>query len=206
MNSTTFPILFENESLVAINKPTGILVHRTKISEDTIFVLQLLRKQLKQRVYPIHRLDRATSGILVFGKNPEAAALLSEQMRLQKIEKAYLAIVRGYVEEKGTIDYPLAPEPHLEKQAAITHFDRLAQVEIPEAVGRYATARYSLLRIHTETGRRHQIRRQEVVSLPKPNLSFAWPWQCHFITWATLSLDPSRWRCSLPRRPSCSRA
>lgn len=159
MNATTFSILYEDEQLVAINKPVGILVHRTKISEDQVFVLQLLRQQLGQRLYPIHRLDRATSGVLILGKNSEAAAMVAAQLRAQEVEKEYLAVVRGYVEEKATIDYPLAAEPHLEKQEAISHYQRLEQTEIAQAVGRYPTARYSLVRIQTDTGRRHQIRR-----------------------------------------------
>ena len=73
---TPFHIIYEDEHYIAINKPTGILVHRTKISEDKIFVLQLLRDQIGERVFPIHRLDRATSGVLIFGKSSEAASLL----------------------------------------------------------------------------------------------------------------------------------
>jgi len=157
--NTHFPILFEDESLIAINKPTGILVHRTRISEDKIFVLQLLRKQINQRVYPIHRLDRATSGVLIFGKNKEGASLLSEQFRAKKVEKQYLGIVRGYVEEEGTIDYPLAKEKWLPKKEAISHYRKLNQTEIQEPIGRYQTARYSLVEVRLETGRRHQIRR-----------------------------------------------
>lgn len=155
----TFPILYQDEQFVAINKPPGILVHRTKISEDNTFVLQLLREQLQQRIYPIHRLDRATSGVLVFGKNKAAAGLIGEQIREKKVEKNYLAIVRGYVEDEATIDYPLAPEPHREKQEAVTHYQKIGQVEFPAAIGRYPTSRYSFLQIQTETGRRHQIRK-----------------------------------------------
>lgn len=157
--ASTFDILYEDEQFVAINKPPGILVHRTKISEDNTFVLQLLRKQLQQRLYPIHRLDRATSGVLVFGKSKAAAGILGEQIREKKVEKNYLAIVRGYVEAQATIDYPLAPEPHRAKQEAITHYQKIAQVEFPAAIGRYPTARYSFVHIQTETGRRHQIRK-----------------------------------------------
>ncbi len=152
-------ILHEDEQVVAINKPPGILVHRTKISEDKIFVLQLLRDQLGQKIFPIHRLDRGTSGVLVFGKNKTAAAYLGEQLMNKKVEKKYLAIIRGYVDQTGTIDYPLAPEPHKEKKEAISHYKRLEQVEFAAQIGRYPSARYSLVEIKTETGRRHQIRR-----------------------------------------------
>ena len=154
-----FSILHEDDQVVAINKPPGILVHRTKISEDQVFVLQLLRTQIQQKVFPIHRLDRGTSGVLVFGKNKAAAAYLGEQMRSKKVEKKYLAIIRGYVDEKGTIDYPLASEPHKEKKEALSHYKRLKQIEFAAQIGRYPSARYSLVEIETETGRRHQIRR-----------------------------------------------
>lgn len=155
----TFSILYEDDAFIAINKPTGILVHRTKISEDRRFVLQILRKQIGQRIYPIHRLDRATSGVLIFGKNKTAAGQLSELFRAKKVEKQYLGIVRGYVEESATIDYPLAKEKWLPKKEAISHYLRLAQTEINVPIGRYETARYSLVEVRLETGRRHQIRR-----------------------------------------------
>lgn len=159
MEFPSFSILYQDDNLVAINKPTEILVHRTKISEDRQFVLQLLRKQIGQRIYPIHRLDRATSGVLIFGKNKEAASQLATQFRDKKVEKQYIGIIRGYVEEVGTIDYPLAKEKWLPKKEAISHFRRLAQTEIQVPIGRYETARYSLVEIQLETGRRHQIRR-----------------------------------------------
>lgn len=156
---TSFDILFEDESFIAINKPYGILVHRTKISEDTRFVLQILRDQIGQHVYPVHRLDRATSGVLIFGKNKVAAGQLSEQFRERSIEKKYLAIVRGYVEPQATIDYPITGESGKHPQEAITHYTRLAQTEMDIAVRRYPTSRYSYVSIQLETGRWRQIRR-----------------------------------------------
>jgi len=155
----TFDILFDDAHFVAINKPKNILVHRTKISEDTVFVLQLLRNQLGQRIYPIHRLDRPTSGVLIFGKTKEAASQLSELMRSKSICKKYLAVVRGFLDISGTIDYPLVTKQHLPAQEAITHYKNLGQVEKDFKVSRYPTSRYSLLEITLDTGRRHQIRR-----------------------------------------------
>jgi tRNA pseudouridine65 synthase len=155
------PVIYEDDHLIAINKPAGLLVHRSSISEDTQFALQLLRNQIKQRIFPIHRLDRGTSGVLIFGKNKEAASQLSAQMRDNGIRKEYLAIVRGYLDESGTIDYPLLnkDKPHLPAKEAITSYTRLTQNELPFAVNRYPTSRYSLVRIHPQTGRKHQIRR-----------------------------------------------
>lgn len=154
-----FNILFEDEYLVAIDKPSGIMVHRTRISEDTRFVLQLFRDQLGRRLYPVHRLDRGTSGVLVFGKTREAAALLSGQFRDKGVGKKYLAIIRGYVEEEGTIDYPIARDTTRPRQEAVTHYTRLGQSEIAYPVGRYTTARYSLVEARPVTGRHHQVRR-----------------------------------------------
>jgi len=93
-----FEILYEDEGMIAINKPSGILVHRTKISEDTVFVVQLLRNQIGQRVWPLHRLDRGTSGVLVLAKDSEMAGLLSEQFREKSLEKIYFVMVRCFIE------------------------------------------------------------------------------------------------------------
>jgi tRNA pseudouridine65 synthase len=156
-----FEILFEDEYYVAINKPYGILVHRTGISQDTEFVLQLLRNQLRQRIYPVHRLDRATSGVLIFGKNSESASLLGQCFQEKKVEKKYRAVVRGYVPERDTIDYPLEDaELRQSLQPAVTHYWRIGQAEMPLAIGsRYTTARFSLVEVEPETGRRQQIRK-----------------------------------------------
>lgn len=157
----TFPILFSDEHFVAINKPPGILMHRTRISEDTVFVVQLLRDQLGQRVYPVHRLDRATSGVLLFGKSPEAAGRLGEQVMDKSVEKKYLVVVRGWTPESDTIDYALDdPDSGKGRLPAVTHFTRLGTSEIDAPIGlRYKTARFSLVEARLETGRRHQIRK-----------------------------------------------
>lgn len=156
-----FTILFSDEHFVAINKPPGILMHRTRISEDNVFVVQLLRDQIGQRVYPIHRLDRATSGVLILGKTADAAGRLGEQVMDKTVEKKYIAIVRGWVPETGTIDYALEdPDSGKGRLPAITHFVRLGTSEIDHPIGlRHKTARFSLVEAQLETGRRHQIRK-----------------------------------------------
>jgi len=118
-----------------------------------------LRDQIGQHIYPIHRLDRATSGVLIFGKDKESAGTLAQQFREKTIEKNYLAIVRGFVEEEGTIDYAYTLEPDRPKQDAITHYKCLAQTTLDFSVGKYPTSRYSYVSITPVTGRRHQIRR-----------------------------------------------
>lgn len=156
-------LIYEDAQYVAINKPNGLLVHRTRIAEEKKeFALQLLRDQLGYRLYPVHRLDRGTSGVLLFAKSPEAATPVMQAFAERQPDKTYLAIVRGYAPESGTIDSPIRPDKdhqHKEAQAAVTHFTRLAIVELPIPVGPYATARYSLVKIKPETGRMHQIRK-----------------------------------------------
>ena len=162
-------IVFQDDDLVAINKPSGLLVHRTAIDRhETRFALQLLRDQLGQRVYPIHRLDKPTSGLLLFGLTSETAAVVARQFEQRLIEKHYLAVVRGFCPERGTIDHALRDKPDgaergsaTERPArdAQTQFERLATVELPYAVDRYPSSRYSLVLLKPLTGRRHQLRR-----------------------------------------------
>lgn len=155
----SFKILFEDTEFIAIHKPSGILVHRTRISEDTVFVLQLLRDQVGYHIFPVHRLDRMTSGVLVFGKTKDAASSLSKLFREQQIDKTYLAVVRGHLPATGTIDYALARSPDHQKQPALTDYRTLDQTEIPHAISRYPTSRYSLVEVTPKTGRFHQIRK-----------------------------------------------
>lgn len=119
----------------------------------------MLRDQIGQWVYPIHRLDRPTSGVLIFGLSSDAARLLAQEFEQREVTKRYLAVVRGYTEESGVIDYPLQEEKWTEPQPAVTAYRKLAQVELPHPVGRYQTARYSLLEVEPKTGRMHQIRK-----------------------------------------------
>ncbi len=166
LNNHTFasmpiPILFADQYFIAINKPPGLLMHPSRISEDNIFVVQRLRDQIGQKVFPVHRLDRATSGVLIFGLNAEAAGQLGEQIMGKTMEKKYLAIVRGWVPEAGTIDYALEdPDSSKGRLPAITHFVCLGTSEIDHAIGlRHKTARFSLVEAQLVTGRRHQIRK-----------------------------------------------
>ncbi|MFZ7265793.1 tRNA pseudouridine(65) synthase TruC [Avibacterium avium] len=167
---TALNILYQDEYLVAVNKPAGMLVHRSWLDRhETQFVMQTLRDQIGQHVFPIHRLDRPTSGVLLFALNGEIAKLLCEQFEQKQVEKSYLAVVRGYLKEQGRIDYPLKVQ--LDKiadkfaqqdkapQEAITDYEGLKTVEMPYGVGRYQTSRYSLVRLIPQTGRKHQLRR-----------------------------------------------
>lgn len=155
-------VLFHDDNYVAVHKPAGLLVHRSWIAEkgeDDRFALQMVRDQIGQWVYPVHRLDRPTSGVLVFGLSSEAARLLVQEFEQRRVEKRYLAVVRGYADEQEHIDYALLAEDGTEPQSAITDYRRLATVELPIPVGRYQTARYSLLEVYPQTGRMRQIRK-----------------------------------------------
>lgn len=164
-------IIYEDEFLVAINKEAGLLVHRSWLDKDeTRFALQLTRDAVGCHVFPVHRLDRPTSGVLLFAKSSSVARSLTEAFTERKVTKHYLAVVRGYMPEQGSIDHALSFKPdaiadkfaNLDKpaQEAVTHWRRLAQVELPFSVSRkHDTSRYSLIRLIPETGRKHQLRR-----------------------------------------------
>ena len=164
-------ILYKDEYLVAINKPTGLLVHKSMIDRHEIyFAMKMLRDQLDgQWVYPIHRLDKPTSGVLLFALDSHTAKLMSEQFASHSIQKTYLAIGRGYVEKSGTIDHALREKldkisdkdasKYKEAQEAITDFRCLGQIELNACVGIYNTVRYSLVELKPHTGRKHQLRR-----------------------------------------------
>lgn len=162
-------VLFQDDHLVAINKPAGLLVHRSRIDvRATEFAVQRLRDQLGMLVYLVHRLDRPTSGVLLFATNSKTAASLAGQFERRTVAKYYLAIVRGYA-GAGEWDEPLLEkrDPIVDKraannkpaQSAITRFEQLQTWEIPISAGKYASSRYSMVRINPRSGRKHQIRR-----------------------------------------------
>jgi len=152
-------ILYRDEFLIAINKPHGLLVHRSSIANDASeFALQLLRDQIGQPVYPAHRLDRKTGGILLFSLDKETDKKTQPLFQDKKMDKRYLAVLRGYCPEEGIIDYPLLKENGT-AQDAITHYKRLATAEIDVPQGKFPTSRYSLVEANPETGRMHQLRR-----------------------------------------------
>ena len=154
----TLEILYRDERLAAVNKPSGLIVHKSARASDHDNCLTRLRAQLGRHVHPLHRLDRGASGVLVFALDPDAARVLHTAFAERRVHKAYLAVVRGFPQERGTIERALRDEAGRECEAR-THFRRLAQVELPHAVGRYASARYALVLAEPESGREHQIRR-----------------------------------------------
>jgi len=165
------PVIYRDEWVIAIHKPAGLLVHRSEIDRhETRFAVQMLRDQIGQHVWPAHRLDRGTSGTLIFALDPTTAGALGRQFEAQQVDKRYLAVVRGHPPESGRIDHPLARKRDAkawrdprstadDPQPAVTDYRRLATVELPFQVDRYPTSRYAMLELTPHTGRQHQIRR-----------------------------------------------
>ncbi|MCL1044211.1 tRNA pseudouridine(65) synthase TruC [Shewanella electrodiphila] len=163
-------ILFEDEHIVAIHKPAGLLVHRSYLArKERFFAMQLTRDLVGCHVFPVHRLDRPTSGVLVFAKSSEVARALCEQFEQHQIEKTYLALVRGNVHEAARLDYALKVElddvadkkarKDKPPQDAVTDYAPLLNTEIPFSSGRYPTSRFCLIKLTPQTGRKHQLRR-----------------------------------------------
>ncbi|EJB8350051.1 tRNA pseudouridine(65) synthase TruC [Vibrio cholerae] len=163
-------IVYQDEYLVAVNKPAGMLVHRSWLDKhETEFVMQTLRDQIGQHVFPLHRLDRPTSGVLVFALSSQIASDVMPMFANHEMEKTYHAIVRGWIEEADVLDYPLKEEldkiadkfakQDKEAQSAVTAYRPLAKVELPIATGKFTTTRYCLMEMQPKTGRKHQLRR-----------------------------------------------
>lgn len=162
-------ILYRDDHLVAMYKPSGMLVHPTKVDRhEQRIALPLLRDRIGQYLYPVHRLDKPTSGVLVFALDPDSARELANTFQAHQVRKDYLTVVRGWPPLGGIIDQPLAPRDpdsrkrkrHRVPQSAMTLYHRQACTSIPISVdGRYTNTRYSLVRLRPITGRRHQLRR-----------------------------------------------
>ena len=162
----SLPVLHCDKHVVAIHKPAGMLVHATAMdARENITAVQLLREQLGEVVSPVHRLDKGTSGVLLFARHADAAREWGLAFEQGRVRKRYLALVRGWPDAEGVIDQPLARDPELPSAGqprlqAVTQFRRLACFEWPFAVdARHAASRYALMAAEPVTGRRHQIRR-----------------------------------------------
>lgn len=141
------PVLYRDGVLLVVAKPSGMAVHRGW-SREKIAALQLARNQAGRHVYPVHRLDRATSGALLFAFDPGTARRMQEKFEAGEVTKRYLALVRGIPPEEGVIDHPIPRAPDGPRVPAVTGYLRLATFE-----------RYALVEAFPRTGRLHQIRR-----------------------------------------------
>jgi tRNA pseudouridine65 synthase len=165
ITSQGLPILYQDERIVVIDKPRGFHVHRPETNAHKVprskVILYLLRDQIQKKLFPVHRLDAGTSGVLLFALDSEAAALLQKQFADRQVQKKYWALVRGHFQEdQGNIDLPLEQDTTGALVESRTSFRVLQKLELPYAVGsKYPTARYSWLEVQPHTGRFHQIRR-----------------------------------------------
>ncbi|SNB56882.1 tRNA pseudouridine65 synthase [Marinobacter sp. es.042] len=162
-------VLYRDDHLLIVHKPAGLLVHRSPIDRhETEFALQYARAlNGGQHVYPVHRLDRPTSGILVFARDSDTARSLGLAMMAGEVAKTYLAMVRGWPPEHGEIDHPLREEPEDRRlkgeeqpvRDALTYYRTLATTEIPVEIEKYPSSRYAVVELNPKTGRKHQLRR-----------------------------------------------
>ena len=160
------PLLYLDEHLAIIDKPAGLLVHRTALdAHEERFALQMLRDQLGRPVWPAHRLDKGTSGLLAFALDADTASRLGQAFEQGEPRKRYLALVRGWPQDAGVIDHTLARDPERPSQGQVlldsrTDYRCLARVAWPFSVdGRFPESRYALVEAAPHSGRRHQIRR-----------------------------------------------
>lgn len=208
-------ILYRDDDLTAVFKPAGVKIHRARGDRrHQTYMLQKTRELTGSKVYPVHRLDQPTAGVLLFAFSSEVARLLSERFRQQMVYKSYVAVARGFVAHCGTIDYPLVPNAYMPKKgqvpkAAVTDYQRLATVELPIALGSFSTCRYSLVAIYPRTGRMHQIRRHfHHISHPligdtaygdgRHNRIFRERFGCHRLLLACVALSLAHPRTGLP--------
>lgn len=155
------PILFQDQYIVAVYKPNNILVHHSAMANNQLeekSMVQLLAEQFEEKLYPIHRLDRKTSGIILFAKQKEFVKEFQELFIANKIQKTYFGLVRGFIAESGKIDSPVKGRDANIHKDALTYFKRIETFEIPIQVGPYEISRYSLVELQPKTGRLHQLR------------------------------------------------
>src|SRR5574337_1842186 len=159
--SAKISIIHEDTCLLAVNKPAGLIVHRSKIANDeTDFLLDRIKEQCGSNLYLAHRLDRATSGVLLLAKSREVAGEIGRAFMAREVTKKYLAVVRGWPDAEGTIDYPLSGvREHGPRKPALTRWRTLATTTVPVEMGRYPEQRYALVEASPETGRYRQIRK-----------------------------------------------
>lgn len=148
MSRPSLEIIYRDDDLVAVDKPSGMAVHRGWANDGGVPALQAVRDQIGRHVFPVHRLDRATSGVLLFALSGEIAHEVQAQLEAHEVQKRYVALCRGNDPALGRVDHPLAKEDGGEPRPAVTDFKLLGRFE-----------RYGLYEARPVTGRVHQIRR-----------------------------------------------
>lgn len=154
-------ILYEDDFVVAVAKPNNMLVHhsfmaRNQSEEQTL--VALLQEKYEHQYFPVHRLDRKTSGIVLCAKEKRFVADFQALFTSDQIQKVYHGIVRGFSPENGVIDSPVKGRDANVHKEALTHFETLANVTLPIPVQPFSESRYSLVKLLPKTGRMHQLR------------------------------------------------
>ncbi|WP_428740315.1 pseudouridine synthase [Tenacibaculum sp.] len=154
-------ILYEDDFILCVSKPNNVVVHhahhsRNVAEEDSL--LQILQQQIDQKVYPVHRLDRKTSGIILLAKESGFVAKFQELFTNNQIQKTYYGIVRGHAPETKIIDSPVKGRDANVHKDAETHLTTVKTVTVDIPVKPYNTSRYSLVKLEPKTGRLHQLR------------------------------------------------
>lgn len=154
-------ILYQDDYCICVHKPHDVLVHHGRFSRNNAHedsLLQLLEQQLGQKCYPVHRLDRRTSGVILLTTKTEYVSAFQKLFTEQDIQKTYYAVVRGYAPENQHIDSPVKGKDAKEYKDAITELSLVHTISLDIPVGRYDSSRYSLVKLLPKTGRMHQLR------------------------------------------------
>ena len=154
-------IVFEDDYIICVNKPNNTLVHHAFLSRnvsDENSLLQLIDKYLQIKVYPIHRLDRKTSGLILMAKQKEFVSKFQELFTSKEIKKTYYGVVRGFSPDIKTIDSPVKGRDANVHKEALTHLRTLENITLNIPVKPYECSRYSLVELLPKTGRMHQLR------------------------------------------------
>ena len=154
-------IIFEDDYLLCVSKPNNVLVHhahhsRNVADEDSL--LQIINNQTGLKVYPVHRLDRKTSGIILLAKEKEFVSKFQELFTNNEIQKTYFGVVRGFSPDKKTIDSPVKGRDAKVHKEALTALKTLEKTTLNIPVKPYDSSRYSLVELSPKTGRMHQLR------------------------------------------------
>ncbi len=154
-------IIYEDAYLLCVSKPNNVLVHhahhsRNVADEDSL--LQLIENELGIKAYPIHRLDRKTSGIIMLAKETKYVSKFQELFTNNEIQKTYFGVVRGYSPDSKTIDSPVKGRDANVHKEALTHLRTLEKITLDIPVKPYDSSRYSLVELAPKTGRMHQLR------------------------------------------------
>jgi tRNA pseudouridine65 synthase len=154
-------ILYQDEHLIAVNKPAGLLAHASRMATDVdVDLLDTLRQQVGGSIHLVHRLDRATSGLVLAARNSEMAGILGRQFMERSVQKRYLGVVRGWPAPEGEIDYALPDvRENSPRKPALTRFRTLATTTVAVPLGKYPEQRYALVEASPHTGRYRQIRK-----------------------------------------------